>query len=160
MKKLESFNVNHLKLLTGIYVSQKDHIDNITLTTFDIRLTRPNVEPVMDVDAIHTIEHLGAIYIRNHPYWQDKIIYWGPMGCRTGFYLIMVGDLSSYDIYDLMKETFDYIINFDGEVPGATDIECGNYQEHNLEKAKVYANKFIAEVLMEKKDERLNYPID
>ena len=130
MKKIESFTIDHLKLLPGIYVSRKDKIDNVTLTTFDIRVTRPNVEPVMENGAIHTIEHLVATFLRSHELWQDKVIYFGPMGCRTGFYLILAGDLKSDDIFELMKETFDFVLTFEGEIPGATDIECGNYQDH------------------------------
>ena len=110
MKKIESFTIDHLKLLPGIYVSRKDKIDNVTLTTFDIRVTRPNVEPVMENGAIHTIEHLVATFLRSHELWQDKVIYFGPMGCRTGFYLILAGDLKSDDIFELMKETFDFVL--------------------------------------------------
>lgn len=158
MKKIESFTIDHLKLLPGIYVSRKDKIDNVTLTTFDIRVTRPNVEPVMENGEIHTIEHLVATFLRSHELWQDKVIYFGPMGCRTGFYLILAGDLKSDDIFELMKETFDFVLTFEGEIPGATDIECGNYQDHNLAKAKLSAEKFKQEVLITKDEKRLNYP--
>lgn len=158
MKKIESFTINHLKLLTGIYVSRKDHLEGITLTTFDIRLTMPNRESVIAPDAIHTLEHLGATFLRSHSDWQERIVYFGPMGCRTGFYLIVAGDYSSLDIFDLVKETFDFIISYEGDIPGASAAQCGNYQDQNLPAAKLYAKKFKKEVLINKDSERLNYP--
>ena len=135
MKKIESFTINHLNLYPGLYVSRKDEKEDMIVTTFDLRMTTPNKEPVLDVPAIHTIEHLGATFLRNSSK-SKEIIYFGPMGCRTGFYLVMFGLLESNDIYDLVIELCDYVINFEGEIPGATPIECGNYSEQNLTMAK------------------------
>ena len=129
MEKIASFTVNHLTLLPGIYVSRKDHIGAETVTTFDIRMTRPNFEPVMNTAEVHTIEHLGATFLRNHKEYADKTVYFGPMGCRTGFYLILAGDYESKDIVDLIKELFVFMKDFRDEVPGAAPRDCGNYPE-------------------------------
>lgn len=150
MKKIESFTINHLNLYPGLYVSRKDEKEDMIVTTFDLRMTTPNKEPVLDVPAIHTIEHLGATFLRNSSK-SKEIIYFGPMGCRTGFYLVMFGLLESNDIYDLVIELCDYVINFEGEIPGATPIECGNYSEQNLTMAKYYINKYKKELVENKR---------
>ena len=142
MKKITSFTVDHLKLLPGLYVSRVDEMDGFYFTTFDIRVTRPNFEPVMDTPAIHTIEHLAATYFRN--YHEDKTMYFGPMGCRTGFYLIYKGNLKSDDVIEDIKACFKFIEEFEGDIPGASPIECGNYLDMNLEMAKYYAKKYLA----------------
>ena len=158
MNKIASFTVNHLDLLTGIYVSRKDYLDSDTITTFDLRFTRPNVEPVMDTAAIHAIEHLGATYLRNDPEWASKTIYFGPMGCRTGFYVIFKGDLQSKDIADVLRNMIDFILNFEGTIPGASARDCGNYLDLNLSMAKYYARKYKTEVLDNLSEERMKYP--
>ena len=158
MKKISSFTVDHLKLLSGIYVSRVDNIKDVVLTTFDLRFTRPNFEPVMDTSAIHTIEHLGATFLRNDMEFKDDIIYFGPMGCRSGFYLILNGKRESKDIVSLISRMIDYIIDFYGDIPGATAAECGNYTDMNLSMAKYYAAKFKNEVLDDLTDEKLVYP--
>lgn len=142
MNKIESFLVNHLNLKSGLYVSRKDSCNNITVTTFDLRFTMPNKEPVMTSPAIHTLEHLGATYLRNSSE-KEKIVYFGPMGCKTGFYLILFGDLSSYDVYPLVVKMLEFIVNFEGDIPGATPIECGNYSEQDLPTAKAYAKEYL-----------------
>ena len=152
MKKIESFTINHLTLQPGLYVSRKDVHNGCTVTTFDLRITAPNREPVIDVPALHTIEHLAATFLRNHARGKE-VVYFGPMGCRTGFYLLMFGDLVSADIFDLVIETCDFIINFEGEVPGATPKECGNYSEQNLNMAKYYINKYKSDLLVNRKFE-------
>ncbi|MGN0375382.1 MAG: S-ribosylhomocysteine lyase [Butyrivibrio sp.] len=159
MDKIPSFTVNHLDLLTGIYVSRKDHIGAETVTTFDLRFTRPNVEPVMVTAAVHSIEHLGATFLRNNTEWGDRIVYFGPMGCRTGFYLIVAGNLKSEDIIGLIKDMIDYIIDFEGELPGYSPRDCGNYLDNNIDMAKYYAVKYRKEVLENISTERLNYPV-
>lgn len=141
MNRIESFKVNHLVLESGLYVSRKDFKSGVCVTTFDLRITAPNKEPVIDIPAIHTIEHLGATFLRNSSRKED-IVYFGPMGCRTGFYLVMFGELSSNEVYPLVKEMCDFIISFEGEIPGATPIECGNYSEQNLNMAKYYIEKY------------------
>ena len=158
MKKIASFTVNHLTLLPGVYVSRKDHIGAEVVTTFDIRMTRPNFEPVMNTAEVHTIEHLGATFLRNHKEFEDKIVYFGPMGCRTGFYLILAGDYESKDIVELLKEMFAFIRDFKEEVPGAAARDCGNYLDMNLPMANYLAKKYYDEVLCEISEERLNYP--
>lgn len=160
MKKITSFTVNHLELLPGIYVSRKDQAGAAVITTFDIRMTRPNFEPVMNTAETHTIEHLGATFLRNHPLYQDKILYFGPMGCRTGFYLLLTGDYRSEDIVPLMKEMFAFIRDYEGEVPGACARDCGNYLDMNLPMAKVLADRFLRETLEQIDDVRLHYPAD
>ena len=158
MDKITSFTIDHLKLLPGVYVSRKDRVGDQVITTFDIRMTRPNYEPVMNTAEVHTIEHLAATFLRNHPVWADKIIYWGPMGCLTGNYLVVKGDLQSKDIAPLMTETFRFIADYEGEVPGATPKDCGNYLMMNLPMAKWEAAKFLHEVLEQLTEENLNYP--
>jgi S-ribosylhomocysteine lyase len=143
MERIASFNVNHLVLDPGLYVSRRDARDGVVVTTFDMRVTAPNREPVIDVPAIHTIEHLGATYLRNSARKND-IVYFGPMGCRTGFYIVMFGDLEPSDIYDLVIGMCSFICEFDGDIPGASAIECGNYSEQNLAMAKYYINKYKA----------------
>ena len=158
MDKIASFTVNHLKLEPGIYVSRKDQFENTILTTFDIRLTTPNKEPVLNTAEIHTIEHLGATFLRNHPIWKDRIVYFGPMGCRTGFYLIVFGEYSSSDIYPLVNEMFAFIADFEGNVPGAKADECGNYLDQNLEMAKWISRRYITSTLSNIDEAHLNYP--
>lgn len=145
MEKIESFKVNHINLYPGIYVSRRDYHDSVFVTTFDLRFTSPNREPVMDTPAIHTIEHLGATYLRNCEYKLD-VVYFGPMGCRTGFYLLMFNELESEDIYELVNSMCKYILNFEGEIPGARKEECGNYSEQNLDMAKYYVKKYLDEL--------------
>ena len=158
MEQIASFTIDHLRLLPGIYVSRKDKAGDTTLTTFDILMTRPNFEPVMNTAEIHTIEHLGATFLRNHPEYKDKTIYFGPMGCRTGFYLILAGDYTSRDVVPLITEMYTFIRDFTGEVPGAAAFNCGNYLDMNLNMAKYLADKFIQEILNGITDEHLNYP--
>ena len=145
MEKIESFKVNHINLYPGIYVSRRDYHDSVCVTTFDLRFTSPNREPVMDTPAIHTIEHLGATYLRNCEYKSD-VVYFGPMGCLTGFYLLMFNELESEDIYELVNSMCKYILNFEGEIPGARKEECGNYSEQNLDMAKYYVKKYLDEL--------------
>ena len=145
MEKIESFKVNHINLYPGIYVSRRDYRDSVCVTTFDLRFTSPNREPVMDTPAIHTIEHLGATYLRNCEYKSD-VVQFGPMGCRTGFYLLMFNELESEDIYELVNSMCKYILNFEGEIPGARKEECGNYSEQNLDMAKYYVKKYLDEL--------------
>ena len=154
MDKIESFKINHLTLLKGLYVSRKDRNNNTTITTFDIRLTAPNREPVVDNSALHTIEHLGATFLRNSDR-KDEIVYFGPMGCRTGFYIVMFNDLTSENIYNLVVEMCDFILNFNGEIPGAKAEECGNYLEQNLNMAKYYIKQYKEELVNNK---RFVYP--
>lgn len=141
MNKIESFKINHLTLLPGLYVSRRDKKDECVITTFDMRITAPNREPVIDVPALHTIEHLCATFLRNSKQSQD-IIYFGPMGCRTGCYIVMFGNLNSEDIYPLIIEMCDFVLEFEGDIPGASPIECGNYSEQNLAMAKYYIAKY------------------
>ncbi|MBR0343614.1 MAG: S-ribosylhomocysteine lyase [Oscillospiraceae bacterium] len=157
MEKIASFTVDHLKLEPGIYVSRKDKFQDTVLTTFDIRLTTPNKEPVLNTAENHTIEHIGATFLRNHSVWKDRIVYFGPMGCRTGFYLIVYGDYSSRDIVPLVTEMFSFIADFEGEIPGAKENECGNYLDQNLAMAKWVANKFLDNTLKEIDDSHLIY---
>lgn len=142
MELIASFRVNHLKLLPGLYVSRKDRVGKETITTFDLRFTAPNIEPVMDVPAIHTIEHLGATFLRNSES-KEEIVYFGPMGCRTGFYFIIAGDYNSESVFTLVEEMIQFIIDFEGEIPGATPEQCGNYRDQNLAMAKYYARKYL-----------------
>lgn len=158
MKKIESFQVNHIKLKRGIYVSRKDKVGENTVTTFDIRMKEPNREPVINTAELHTIEHLGATYLRNHKIYNKETIYFGPMGCRTGLYIIFNNDLNSSDVYEIIKEIFLFIMNYEGDIPGADAISCGNYQDMNLSMAKYEAAKFYNEVLLNIKEENLNYP--
>ena len=158
MEKIASFTVDHIKLQPGVYVSRRDTIGSEMITTFDLRMTSPNDEPVMNTAEIHTIEHLGATFLRNHPVYKDKTIYFGPMGCRTGFYLLLAGDHVSVDIVPLMIEMYEFIRDFEGEVPGASPHDCGNYLDMNLNMAKYLARKYLDEVLYDIKWEQLNYP--
>lgn len=157
MKKIPSFTIDHLRLLPGIYVSRKDTVGSETVTTFDIRMKAPNLEPALGQGAIHTIEHLAATYLRNDAEWADKIIYWGPMGCLTGNYLLMKGDLESKDIVELMTRTFRFVAEFEGEIPGAAAKDCGNWLLHDLPMARYEARKYL-EVLENISDENLIYP--
>ena len=159
MDKIPSFTINHEALLRGIYVSRKDNVGNETITTFDIRMKEPNREPVLHNGAIHTIEHLAATYLRNDAEWKDRIIYWGPMGCLTGNYLLLKGDVVSKDIIELMKRTFKFVADFEGDIPGAAAKDCGNYLLHDLPMAKYEAAKYLHEVLENIKEENLVYPI-
>lgn len=160
MEKIASFTINHLNLLPGIYVSRKDNVDGSVITTFDIRMTRPNFEPVMNTAEVHTIEHLAATFLRNHKVYGSKTIYFGPMGCRTGFYLLLAGDYVSKDIVRLITELFEFIRDYDGDVPGASARDCGNYLDMNLKMANYLAGKFLTEVIENIDDSRLNYPED
>lgn len=157
MDKIPSFTINHLRLKRGIYVSRKDNVGGEIITTFDIRMKEPNREPVLHNGAIHTIEHLAATYLRNDNEWKDKIIYWGPMGCLTGNYLLIRGDYQSKDIVDLMKRTFNFIANYEGAVPGAQPKDCGNYLLHDLPMARYESKKYVEEVLNKITDENLRY---
>ncbi len=158
MEKIASFQVNHLRLRPGIYVSRKDVAQGAVITTFDLRMTAPNEEPVMNTAEVHTIEHLGATFLRNHPAYGGKTIYFGPMGCRTGFYLLLAGDYASGEIVPLVKELFAFIRDFAGEVPGASARDCGNYLDMNLPMAKYLARKYLDQVLEGIGEDRLNYP--
>ena len=158
MKKIASFTIDHIKLKPGIYVSRKDHVGKEVITTFDLRMTSPNEEPVMNTAEVHTIEHLGATFLRNHPVYKDKTVYFGPMGCRTGFYLLLAGDYTSQDIVELVKEMFAFIRDFKGEVPGASPKDCGNYLDMNLGMANYLADKYCREVLEAITEDRLIYP--
>lgn len=158
MEKIASFTVNHLVLKPGIYLSRKDHIGKETVTTFDLRMTTPNQEPVMNTAEVHTIEHLGATFLRNHREYGEKTVYFGPMGCRTGFYLLLAGDYESRDIVDLMVSMFRFIRDFEGEVPGASPRDCGNYLDMNLPMAKYLAARYL-EVLEHITDDRLVYGV-
>lgn len=159
MEKIASFTIDHIKLQPGIYVSRKDTIGAEVITTFDLRMTSPNEEPVMNTAEVHTIEHLGATFLRNHPIYKDKTIYFGPMGCRTGFYLLLAGDLSSKDIVPLMVEMFEFIKDYHDEVPGASPMDCGNYLDMNLPMANWLAKRYLDNVLYHIDNSRLVYPV-
>ena len=159
MEKIPSFTIDPLRLLRGIYVSRKDYLGDQVVTTFDIRMKEPNREPVLGQGELHTIEHLAATYLRNHKEWGDKIVFWGPMGCCTGNYFLMKGDLESRDIVELMRETFRFIRDFEGEVPGVAAKDCGNYLLHNLPMAKYETAKYLSEVLDVIEEKNLIYPI-
>ena len=158
MQKITSFTIDHLKLIPGVYVSRVDYAGESPITTFDLRMTSPNDEPVMNIAEMHTIEHLAATFLRNHAEFGDKTIYFVPMGCRTGFYLLLSGKYESRDIIPLMQEMFSFIAAFEGEVPGASAKDCGNYLDMNLPMAKYLAKKYLEEVLTDITDERLIYP--
>ena len=157
METIKSFTVDHKRLLPGVYVSRKDSTGHDVVTTFDIRMTRPNFEPVMNTAEIHTLEHLGATFLRNHEEWGDKIIYFGPMGCRTVFYLLLAGDYESEDIISLLREMFEFVCHFEGEIPGAAPEACGNYLDQNLPMAKYLAEKYLDHVLTGITPDRLKY---
>jgi len=157
MEKITSFTIDHIKLQPGLYVSRKDSVGDQTVTTFDLRLTSPNQEPVMNTAEMHTIEHLAATYLRNHPQWKEKVLYFGPMGCRTGFYLLLTGDYSSAQVLPLVRDCFTFIRDFEGEVPGASAKDCGNYLDMNLPMAKYWGARYAS--LLEAADaSRLVYP--
>lgn len=158
MEKITSFTINHLLLQPGVYVSRKDPVGGTVVTTFDLRLTSPNEEPVMNTAEMHTIEHLAATFLRNHKDYGSKTVYFGPMGCRTGFYLLLTGDYESKDIVPLMIEMWEFIRDFEGDVPGASPRDCGNYLDMNLPMAKYLAKKYLENVLYDIKEERLVYP--
>lgn len=158
MEKIASFTIDHLKLVPSVYVSRKDTIGKEVITTFDLRMTSPNDEPVMNTAEVHTIEHLAATFLRNHPVYGNKTIYFGPMGCRTGFYLLLAGDLTSKEIIPLMIEMFEFIRDFNGEVPGASPKDCGNYLDMNLPMANYLAKRYLDNVLYNIDDSRLVYP--
>lgn len=159
MEKIASFTIDHTRLEPGIYVSRKDFTpQGDTLTTFDIRMTRPNREPALSPESLHAMEHLAATFLRNHPKWKERVVYWGPMGCCTGNYLILQGDLKSAEIVDLIKETIQFVAGFEGDVPGATPRDCGNYSFMNLAQAKADATHFLEETLNKITDQNLQYP--
>lgn len=158
MEKIASFTINHLVLEPGIYVSRKDRYGETVITTFDLRMTAPNREPVMNTAEVHTIEHLGATYLRNHPDYRDKTVYFGPMGCRTGFYMLLAGDYSSSDIVPLVIGMFEFIRDFRGEVPGAAPRDCGNYLDQNLGMANWLADRYLENTLYRIDRPHLNYP--
>lgn len=158
MEKIPSFTIDHERLRRGIYVSRKDIVGNDVVTTFDIRMKEPNREPCLSPSAIHTIEHLAATFLRNHPEWKDRVIYWGPMGCLTGNYLLLRGDYTSRDILPLMQQTFRFIATFEGDIPGATARDCGNHLLMNLPMAQWEARKYLDEVLDVATDDNFIYP--
>lgn len=158
MQKITSFTIDHMKLIPGVYVSRKDPVGSEVITTLDLRMTSPNDEPVMNTAEMHAIEHLAATFLRNHKEFGPKIIYFGPMGCRTGFYLLLAGDYESKDIIELLKEMYTFIAEYEGEIPGACAKDCGNYLDMNLPMAKYLAKKYLDEVLTNITDKRLVYP--
>lgn len=157
MKPIASFTINHLTLLPGVYVSRKDKVGDSVVTTFDLRITRPNAEPVMNTAEVHTIEHLAATFLRNHATFGSRIVYFGPMGCRTGFYLLLAGDYESTDILPLLRELFTFIRDYKETVPGASAVECGNYLDMNLPMANYYGARYL-ELLESITPDRLTYP--
>ena len=158
MEKIASFTVNHLLLEPGIYVSRQDHVGKEVITTFDLRMTAPNREPVMNTAEVHTIEHLGATFLRNDQEWKDRDIYFGPMGCRTGFYLVLAGDLKSRDVIDVVTRMFEFIRDYRGEIPGAAPRDCGNYLDQNLGMANWLADRYLRNTLYHIDEAHLNYP--
>lgn len=158
MEKIASFTIDHNRLLRGIYVSRKDQVGGDVVTTFDIRMKEPNREPTLHPGALHTIEHLAATYLRNDAQWKEYIVYWGPMGCLTGNYLLMRGDLKSSDIVELMQRTFRFVADFEGDIPGAAARDCGNYLLHDLPMARLEARRYLEEVLLNIREENLVYP--
>lgn len=158
MEKITSFTIDHIKLVPGVYVSRIDDVEGNPVTTFDLRMTNPNQEPVMNTAEIHTIEHLAATYLRNHPDYGSKMLYFGPMGCRTGFYLLLSGKYESKDIVPLMRDMYLFIADFEGEIPGAAAKDCGNYLDMNLSMAKYLSRRYLTEVLNDIRPEQLIYP--
>ena len=158
MEKITSFTIDHIRLQPGLYVSRKDKVGAETVTTFDLRLTSPNEEPVLNTAEMHTIEHLAATFLRNEPAWKEKVLYFGPMGCRTGFYLLLAGDLSSRDVLELVKNCFTFVADFRGEIPGASAKDCGNYLDMNLPMANYWGAKYAA-LLEYITPDRLAYPV-
>ena len=160
MKKIPSFTIDHNRLEKGVYVSRRDVTPSgDVITTFDVRMTRPNRDEALSPKALHAMEHLAATYLRNHPEWKDKVVYWGPMGCCTGCYLILQGDLIPSDILPLMIDTFRFISEFEGDIPGATPMDCGNYLFNDLSGAKQAASSFLKEILLSPQPENLSYPV-
>ncbi len=157
MEKITSFTIDHLKLLPGLYVSRKDRVGDSVVTTFDLRVTKPNDEPVMNTAEVHAIEHLAATYLRNDPAWKERVLYFGPMGCRTGFYLLLAGDLESRDVLDLVRGCFEFIAQFRGDIPGASAKDCGNYLDMNLPMANYWGGKYV-KILENISSDRLVYP--
>ena len=157
MEKITSFTIDHIRLQPGLYVSRKDKVGTETVTTFDLRLTSPNEEPVMNTAEIHTMEHLAATYLRNDPVWKDRVLYFGPMGCRTGFYLLLTGDHTSREVLPLVRDCFRFIAEFSGEVPGASARDCGNYLDMNLPMANYWGSRY-GNLLETIDDSRLQYP--
>ena len=157
MEKITSFTIDHIKLQPGLYVSRKDKAGAETVTTFDLRMTSPNEEPVMNTAEMHTMEHLAATYLRNEPKWKEKVLYFGPMGCRTGFYLLLIGDYESRDVVGLVKDCFAFIRDFRGDVPGASAKDCGNYLDMNLPMANYWGRRYAA-LLENIPEDRLVYP--
>ena len=158
MEKIASFTIDHIRLLPGVYVSRRDMVGQETVTTFDLRMTSPNDEPVMNTAEVHTIEHLGATFLRNHQEYGSKTLYFGPMGCRTGFYLLLAGEYKSRDILPLVTQMFEFIRDFRGEVPGASPRDCGNYLDMNLNMANYLAERYLEQVLYHIDNSRLVYP--
>ena len=159
MKKIASFTIDHLRLKRGVYVSRRDTTPGgDVITTFDVRLTEPNREPALDPRALHAMEHLAATYLRNNPEWKDRVVYWGPMGCCTGNYLLMQGALEPADIVPLLRDTFAFIADFEGDIPGATARDCGNYTFNDLPAARAAARRFLTEVLTDIRPENMTYP--
>ena len=157
MEKITSFTIDHIKLQPGLYVSRKDRVGSETVTTFDLRVTRPNEEPVMNTAEVHAIEHLAATYLRNEPQWKDRVLYFGPMGCRTGFYLLLAGNYTSREVLPLVRGCFCFIRDFEGEIPGASAKDCGNYLDMNLPMAKYWGKKYAA-LLENINESQLVYP--
>ena len=158
VEKIASFTVDHIKLLPGLYFSRKDKVGAETVTTFDLRLTKPNEEPVLNTAEVHTIEHLAATYLRNEPQWKEKVLYFGPMGCRTGFYLVLFGAYEPTDVADLVLRLFEFARDFEGEIPGAKPEECGNYHDSDLAQAKWWARRYVADTLSVLDDVHTHYP--
>ncbi len=158
MEKIPSFTIDHNRLERGVYVSRKDKVGEETVTTFDIRMKAPNREPVLGQGALHTIEHLAATYLRNEPHWKERVLYWGPMGCLTGNYLLLKGDLQPEDILPVLRDTFRFIAGYEGKVPGAKPQDCGNYALHDLPSARLEAAKYLHEVLERMQEENMRYP--
>lgn len=158
MEKITSFTVDHIRLMPGLYVSRKDFVGTETVTTFDLRVTKPNNEPVMNTAEIHTMEHLAATFLRNNKQWKDKVLYFGPMGCRTGFYLLLAGDYISVDVLPLVMDCFQFIADFSGEIPGTSAKECGNYLDMNLPMANYWGRRYV-QTLKNITDDCMNYPL-
>jgi S-ribosylhomocysteine lyase len=158
MEKIASFRIDHLRLKRGVYVSRVDRFGASVLTTFDLRMTEPNNEPVLDIPAIHTLEHMGATFLRSHAEWGARTVYFGPMGCRTGLYMVLEGQLTSAQVVHLVKEFLEWTLAYRGEVPGASAAECGNWRDHNLEMAQFEARRYLRDVVAAPKPENLSYP--
>ena len=157
MEKITSFTIDHIRLQPGLYVSRKDRVGSETVTTFDLRLTKPNEEPVMNTAEVHTIEHLAATFLRNEPSWKDRVLYFGPMGCRTGFYLLLAGDLTAPEVLPLVTDCFRFVRDYQGEVPGASAKDCGNYLDMNLPMANYWGRRYVS-LLETITPDRLTYP--